>query len=125
MNLQPRKEQIIGQKEFLRNTQGMEVKTGGATLDASAFTAGKYVKAGTAVFKDEASGLYKPWDTTADTGTPATAVGAGLTMHDVKVISGQNPIVGVLAAGHPIESKCTGVNANFKEATKGRIVFDI
>lgn len=125
MNLQPRKEQIIGQKEFLRNTQGIEVKTGGATLDASAFTAGEYVKAGTAVFKDEESGLYKPWDVTPTTGTPATAVGAGLVMNDVKIVAGQNPIVGVLAAGHPVETKCTGVNDLFKEATKGRIVFDI
>ncbi|MUK89149.1 hypothetical protein GMD78_12275 [Ornithinibacillus sp. L9] len=125
MNLQPRREKIAGQNEFLRNTQGIEVKTGGATLDSSAFTAGEYVKAGTAVFKDNASGLYKPWDTTVDTGTPATATGAGLTMNDVKIVEGQNPVVGVLAAGHPIESKCTYVNAAFKEATKGRIVFDI
>ncbi|WP_068672284.1 hypothetical protein [Oceanobacillus sp. Castelsardo] len=123
MNLQPYKQKIVGQKEFLRNAVGTEYKTGGATLDASAFSEG-YVNAGTAVYLGD-NGLYRPWDVTPETGTAATAKGAGLTSHDVKVIAGQNPIVGVLSAGHPIESKCTGVNDAFKEATKGRIVFDI
>ncbi|OKL37000.1 hypothetical protein [Domibacillus mangrovi] len=121
MNLQPRKgEPIFGQKEFMRNTQGMEVKTAGATLLATDFTAGTYVKAGTAVFKG-VDGLYHP----VAVDTPATMEGAGLTMHDVKIISGSNPIVGILAAGHPRESRCTGVTDNFKVAVKGRIVFDI
>ncbi|WP_028976444.1 hypothetical protein [Sporolactobacillus terrae] len=120
MNLQPRFDTIYGQKEFMRNTQGMEVKTGGATLSATDFTAGAYVEAGTAVYKGE-DGLYHPFDTE----TAATVAGAGLTMHDVKIYAGQNPIVGILAAGHPLESKCTGVTANFKTAAAGRIVFDI
>lgn len=120
MNLQPRREVIAGQKEFLRNANDLQFKTAGATLAAADFPAGQYVKAGTAVYKGE-DGLFHPW--AAD--TPATAPAAGLTTHDVKVVSGQNPIVGVLAAGHPLERKCTGVNAAFKEATKGRLVFDI
>ncbi|MFD2210718.1 hypothetical protein ACFSMW_13490 [Virgibacillus halophilus] len=119
MNLQPTKQKIVGQKEFLRNAVGTEYKTGGATLDATAFGEG-YVDAGTAVYLGE-NGLYQPWGDE----TEATVKGAGLTSHDVKVIGGQNPIVGVLAVGHPIESKCTGVNDAFKEAAKGRIVFDI
>lgn len=128
MNLQPRFETIVGQKEFLRNSVGTEYKTGGATLDSTSFTRALdngYVKAGTAVFKDDVSGLYKLWDNTPASGTEATAKGAGLTSHDVKVFAGQNPIVGVLSAGHPLESKCTNVDENFKEATKGRLVFDI
>lgn len=127
MNLQPRIQKVVGQQEFLRNSVGTEYKTSGATLDGSAFTAvldNGYVKAGTAVFKDT-DGLYKPWDDTPSTGTPATAEGAGLTSHDVRIVSGSNPIVGVLVAGHPLESKCTNVDDNFKEATKGRLVFDI
>ncbi|MBP3950333.1 hypothetical protein [Bacillus suaedae] len=125
MNLQPRKETIVGQKEFMRNAQGMQVKTGGATLLATDFTTGEYVKAGTAVYKDDATGLYRRWLVDGATPTPDTAKGAGLTMNDVKIVEGQNPVVGVLAAGHPVESKCTGVNTAFKTATKGRIVFDI
>lgn len=122
MNLQPRKgETIIGQREFMRNTQGMEVKTAGATLLATDFTAGTVVLAGTAIYKG-ADGFYHP--VKSDT-TEANMVGAGLTMHDVMIYQGSNPIVGVLAAGHPRESRCTGVTAAFKAATKGRIVFDI
>ena len=122
MNLQPRKgETIIGQREFMRNTQGMEVKTAGATLLATDFTAGTVVPAGTAIYKG-ADKFYHP--VKSDT-AEADLVGAGLTMHDVMIYEGSNPIVGVLAAGHPRESRCTGVTAAFKAATKGRIVFDI
>lgn len=121
MNLQPRRESIISQGEFLRNTQGMEVKTGGLTLNAADFTAGDVVKAGTAVYIDGTTKLGRKWAAA----TVATEKGAGLTMHDVRIVAGQNPVVGVLVAGHPLESKCTGVTANFKTAAAGRIVFDI
>lgn len=120
MNLQPRKESIISQKEFLRNAQGIQVKTGGTTLLATDWNPGDIVKAGTAIFIDN-NGMGRKW--TAD--TLATQTGACLTMHDTKIIAGSNPIVGALTAGHPLESKCTGVTANFKAATAGRIVFDI
>ncbi len=122
MNLQPRTREIVGQKEFLRNSVGMEFKTAGATLDATAFTAGEYVPAGTAIYKDGTSGLFVPVaaDTTAEAMTAAC-----LTAHDVEVVEGANPIVGTLVAGHPLEEKCTGVTDAFKTATAGRLVFDI
>lgn len=120
MNLQPRKESIISQKEFLRNIQGLEVKTGGITLDATDWNPGDIVKAGTAIYLDSDTKLGKKW--LAD--TPNTAVGM-LTMHDVKIVSDSNPIVGALVAGHPIEDKCTGVTADFIAATKGRIEFSV
>jgi len=123
--LQPRKETIAGQKEFLRNTQGMQFKTAGVTLLASDFTAGEYVKAGTAIFIDSDTGLGRRWVPGGATPTAATQTGACLTTHDVKVYAGQNPIVGALVAGHPLENKCTGVNQAFKDAAKGRLVFDI
>lgn len=127
MNLQPRMESFTAPTDFLRNSVGMEYKTAGATL-ASADFAGAlvngYIPRGTAVYRGD-DGLYHPWDTTADTGTPATAAGAGLTSHDVKYIAGQNPIVGVLVAGHPLRERCYGVNAAFEEATRGRLVFDV
>lgn len=121
MNLKPRTEQLFGQKEFLRNSVGLEFKTAGATLDAALFTAGEYVKAGTAVFKG-ANGLFAP----VAAGTlEADLVAASLTAHDVKIVDGSNAIVGTVVAGHPLESKCTGVTDAFKAATKGRLVFDI
>lgn len=124
MNLQPRTETIFGQKEFLRNTVGTEYKTGGATLDASKFSSvadDGYVKAGTAVYKGE-EGLYVPWEDAGEEG--GSRDGAGLTAHDVKVVSGSNPIVGILVAGHPLERKCTGVTDGFKEEVKGYLRFD-
>lgn len=123
MNLQPRySDVIVGQREFMRNTQGMEVKTAGASLTASDWAVGDLVPAGTAVYKDTTTKMYRR--VLAGT-AEATIVGGGLTMHDVRIQTGSNPIVGVLAAGHPRESRCTGVTTAFKNATKGRIVFDI
>ncbi len=128
MNLQPRTEVIFGQKEFLRNTVGTEYKTGGATLDADAFadvTTNGYVKAGTAVYKGD-DGFYVPWSdpTTDEDGSTESRDGAGLTAHDVKIIPGSKPIVGILVAGHPLERKCTGVTEGFKKEVKGYLRFD-
>ncbi|GIO25102.1 hypothetical protein [Oceanobacillus sp. J11TS1] len=123
MNLQPTYQKIFGQKEFLRNTVGTEYKTGGATLDASAFTAvaeNGYVKAGTAVYLGE-DGLYLPW---TDAGEGDAREGAGLTSHDVKLVPNSNPVVGVLVAGHPLEANCTGVTEGFKQEVKGYLRFD-
>src|SRR5699024_12539933 len=81
-----------------------------------------YVKAGTAVYLGE-EGLYIPWKDPSDGGeeeeSDAVREGAGLTSHDVKLVSGSNPAVGVLISGHPLESKCTGVTDGFKEEVKG------
>lgn len=130
MNLQPTIQKIAGQKEFLRNSVGMEFKTGGATLDASKFgdvAEDGYVKAGTAVYLGE-EGLYVPWKDPSDGGEEGEAdtvrEGAGLTAHDVKLVTGSNPIVGVLVAGHPLENKCIGVTDGFKQEVKGYLRFD-
>jgi|SRR5699024_6434930 len=139
MNLQPSGlETIYGQKQFLRNSVGLEYKTGGATLDHEAFAGSDvvndegYVLAGTAVYRDADSGLYVPWEdeVPAEEGDPETMSvngnrqGAGLTAHDVKIVEGSNAIVGVLVAGHPLESKCHGVTDGFKEAVRGYLRFD-
>lgn len=121
MNLKPRTESYAGQKQFLRNSVGLEHKTGGATLDGALFPNNTVVKAGTAVFKG-ANGLFAP--VAAET-VETDLVAASLTAHDVKIVSAGNAIVGTIAAGHPLEDKCTGVTAAFKAATKGRLVFDI
>lgn len=125
MNLQPTKIDIVSGKEFLRNNVGTEYKTGGATLDASKFTEGEYVKAGPAVYKGS-DGLYVPWTdpSTDEDGNTEAREGAGLTSHDVRVVEGSNPIVGILVAGHPLEDKCTGVTDGFKQEVKGYLRFD-
>lgn len=120
MNLQPRTQKIAGQKEFLRNSEGIEYKTAGGTIDASTFTevaVDGYVKAGTAVAMNE-EGLYVPY------GVDSTGGGAGLVSHDIKLIADSNAIIGVLLNGHPLEDKCIGVTEDFKTETKGYLRFD-
>lgn len=128
MNLQPTKQKIVGQKEFLRNAVGTEYKTGGATLDADKFKSvadDGYIKAGTAVYEGE-DGFYVPWEdpSTDEEGNAEARNGAGLTSHDVKLVEGSKPIVGVLVAGHPLEHKCTEVTEAFKQEVKGYLRFD-
>ncbi|HLR58910.1 MAG TPA: hypothetical protein VK094_00330 [Pseudogracilibacillus sp.] len=123
MNLQPRFQKIVGQKEFLRNSVGLEFKTAGATIDVSKFgdvAEDGYIKAGTAVYLGE-EGFYLPW---TDALEDEARDGAGLVAHDVKLISGSNAIVGILLSGHPLEDKCIGVTEGFKKATKGYLRFD-
>src|SRR5699024_1753985 len=116
LNLQPHFSDLVSQKEFLRNTVGMEWKTGGGTLDAGEFDSVK---------NDD--GFYVPFEDATEGGdgeTPtANSEGAGLTANDVNVNNG-NVIVGILIAGHPIEDKCTGVTKQFKDAVKGYLRFD-
>lgn len=123
MNLQPKMVDIVSQKEFMRNAVGMEFKTGGATLDADEFKDVKedgFVKAGTAVYKNE-DGLYVPWE---DPGEDDKREGAGLIANDVEASEGTKPIVGIVVAGHPLEDKCTGVTDDFKDEVKGYLRFD-
>lgn len=130
LNLQPHFVDLVSQKEFLRNTVGMEWKTGGGTLDAGEFDSVKnddgFVPAGTAVVLND-DGFYVPFEDATEGGdgeTPtANSEGAGLTANDVNVNNG-NVIVGILIAGHPIEDKCTGVTKQFKDAVKGYLRFD-
>lgn len=118
MNLQPTTRKLVGQKEFLRNSVGLEFKTAGASIDSDKFTGEDgYIKAGTAV-SIGADGFYVPFD-------EANPSGAGLTAHDVQKVAGGNAIIGVLVSGHPIEDKCTGVTEAFKEATAGYLRFDV
>jgi hypothetical protein len=120
VNLQPRKETIISQAEFLRTTQGQQVKTGGVVLLSTDWADGEIIKAGTAVYVD-GTGMGRKWEAA----TAATVTKAGLTMHDVKNVAGANSLTGMLIAGHPLEAKCTGVTANFKTAVTGRINFEL
>ena len=68
-NLQPRKEDIIVQHEFMKTTQGMKWKVGGGTLKGEEFDE-EYIKAGTAVAVDD-DGDVVPFDT--EGGTKANA----------------------------------------------------
>lgn len=122
MNLQPKRVKIYGQKEFLRNSVGLEFKTAGGVIETDNFASvaeNGFIKAGTAVYKDE-EGIYQPWEDEA--GAAGTA--AGLTAEDVRAEAGAKAIVGILLSGHPLEERCTGVTEGFKEATAGYLRFD-
>lgn len=81
MNLQPKRETITVQREFLNTTQGTIAKVAGLTLDAAAFGGALdesgYLLAGSAVAM-AADGTVTPWADDA-TGIPF------ITQHDVKV----------------------------------------
>lgn len=112
MNLQPRTEQITAQKEILKTTQGLIWKVGGLTLDATKFTAGEYVPAGTAVVLPADNTLAVPF-TVGATGTPY------VTTHDVKIVAGSNPIVGAFEEAYFDKKKVT-LPAEFITAAGGR-----
>lgn len=112
MNLQPRTEQITTQKEVLKTTQGLIWKVGGLTLDASKFTVGEYVKAGTPVVLPNDNQLAVPWTAEA-TGIPY------VTTHDVKIVEGSNPIVGAFEEAYFDKKKVT-LPADFINAAGGR-----
>ena len=123
-NLQPRRDGTVSRPEFLRNAVGLQYKTGNVVLDVTKLTPGETVHGGTAVHYNATTQMYEPVLGGA-TPTPATMVGAVLTRDSAKVYAGQNPMVGALTACNAIEVRCTGVTTAFKDAVKGRIVFDV
>lgn len=122
MGLKPKEFNVVGKKlEFLRDAKNVEYTVGNPTLDASKFSEATEVKAGTAIFRNDTTGLYE----LVQSGTPATMSGAVLTATDVVVTPNEDELVGCVRKASVIEERTHGVTDNFKEATKGRIVFDI
>jgi hypothetical protein len=120
MDLQPRSEQITVQKEFLYQTAGAIYKVGGITLNGSQFTAGEFVKAGTAVAIDKVTtdGTTEttvpdasPYEPSSST-TIADPGQVHVIAHDVKIPEdGRNVVVGALEEAFLNRNKITGVAA--------------
>lgn len=122
MGFKPKEINVIGRKvEFLRDAKNLEYVVGNPTLDASKFSEPTEVKAGTAIFRNDTTGLYE----LVQASTPATMSGAVLTTFDVVVSPDENEMVGCVRKASVIEQRTHGVTDNFKKATQGRIVFDI
>lgn len=123
MNLKPRKVQENGyQPDFLITGNHLKYTSGNITLDSSELEKGQVVPQGTAVFRDEDSGLYK----LVSEETPADMDGAVLTVHAVQIDDTEvNEQTSGLVAGSVWEEKLHGVTDNFKEAVKNRIDFDL
>lgn len=105
-----------------RDFKQVEFTVGNVILDASKFAKGDEVKAFTAIHRNPETNLYEK----VAPETAATMVGAVVTTEAVIIedttVNEQVPAVRKAAL---IEERCTGVTANFKEAVKGRITFDV
>lgn len=123
MNLQPKRESITTQKEFLNTTQGLIAKVGALTLTetnfASTLDSQKFLLAGSGVVLDE-SGVVKPY--VDDATTPGTVY---ITAHDVKVNG--TVLVGAIESAYLKESVVTAtepgrvtVTQAFIDASNGR-----
>ncbi|WP_381420210.1 hypothetical protein [Staphylococcus hyicus] len=122
MNLKPKViNEFGGKPEFLRDAKYIQYTVGNPVLDGSKFRESTVVKAGTAIFRNDETGLYE----LVQEMTPETMKGAVLTSWTVTVEPNENELVGAVREASVIEKRCTGVTDNFKKATKGRLIFDI
>lgn len=112
MNLQPRKDSIVVQNEFLYSTEMLSFKVGGITLDASKWSDGQTIKAGTVVTigkNADASGLAQPY--AKKDGTTITNAGeVYVVSHDIINKTGVNQVVGAVQEGYLAKTKITGVS---------------
>jgi hypothetical protein len=130
MNLQPSYgEQITVQKEYLHSTANIVYKVGNVTLDGSKFTAGEFVKAGTAVTVGQVDN-----GVTNEKAVPYAVVGGTITVagtpfiitNDVKIPeNGQDVQVGALEEAYVKRAKVTGVTdeAQFLADSQNRYKF--
>lgn len=123
MGLKPKEINKLTRKiEFLRDAKNLEYTVGNVALDATKFSEDTLVPAGTAVFENDTTGLFE----LVQSSTPATMKAAVLTTFDVQVeANGENELVGCVRKASVIEERTHGVTDNFKQATQGRIVFDV
>lgn len=123
MNLKPQSfEYGNAQPKFLRDFKNLEWTVGNVTLDSSKLSEGDVVEAGTAVFRNDESGLYE----LVAEDTPETMSAPVLTGYQVVVKDAEvNESVASLRKASVYEELLHGVTDNFKSATQGRIVYDI
>lgn len=106
--------------EFLMNAKNIDYLTGNATLDNTKLTNGQTIKRGTAIFKNETSGLFE----LVATDTPATMKLPCLTRDTVTVnTDNKYTHVSAVTSGYPIKELCTGVTSNFESANKQFIYY--
>ena len=123
MNLKPRTfESKSSHPAFLRDHKNLEWTVGNITLDAAQLSENEVVAAGTAVFRNDETGLFEL--VAAD--TPETMAAPVLTAFDVVVADVEvNESVPAVRKASVYEELLTGVTDNFKAATQGRITYDI
>lgn len=124
MNLKPQvSAEYKAYPTAFRDFKAVEWKVGNAVLDASKLTKGQVIKPFTAIFLNESTGLFE----LVAGDTPATMQGALITGAQEIVVedTAVNEMVSAIRKAALIEERCTGVTANFKTATQGRLTFDV
>ena len=121
MSLKPKVINEFGHTpEFLRDAKYLEYTVGNPVLDASKFTEPTTVKAGTAISRNKETGLYElVSDSTSE------IVAGVLTANEVTVQPKENEEVSAVRKASVRPERIYGITDAFKEATKGRIVYDI
>lgn len=110
-----------GGPNFIMSGKNLEWTVGNATIDSAEYSVGDVIPAGTAMYEDADSGLFKAVaeDTPADMKSPV------LTGYDVEIQSTEsNDSVQALKTGSVYEELLHGVTDNFKQATQGLFKFD-
>ena len=121
MNIKPKViNEFKAQQPFLRDAKNVEYTVGNPVLDGSKFSQDTVVEAGTAISKNAETGLYEL--VTAET---AELVAPVLTANPVEVVKGENEMVDAIRKASVREELLHGVTDAFKQATQGRIVYDI
>ncbi|QIH78306.1 hypothetical protein GTN30_06440 [Macrococcoides canis] len=124
MSLKPRQTASYNRvPTAFRDFKAVEWKVGNAVLDTSKLTKGQVIKPFTAIFLNESTGLFE----LVASDTPATMKSALITGSEEVVIEDTttNEMVSAIRKASLIEERCTGVTANFKTATQGRLTFDV
>ena len=121
MSLKPKVINEFGHTpEFLRDAKYLEYTVGNPVLDASKFTEPTTVKAGTAISRNNETGLYE-----LVSESTSEIVAGVLTANEVTVQPKENEEVSAVRKASVRPERIYGVTDAFKEATKGRIVYDI
>lgn len=121
MNIKPKViNEFKAQQPFLRDAKNVEYTVGNPVLDGTKFSQDTVVEAGTAISKNAETGLYE-----LVTEETVELVAPVLTANPATVAKGENEMVDAIRKASVREELLHGVTDAFKQATQGRIVYDI
>lgn len=121
MNIKPKViTEYSNKPPFLRDAKNVEYTVGNPVLDGTNFSKDTVVEAGTAITKNAETGLYEL--VTEDT---LELIAPVLTANPVTVTKDENEMVDAIRKASVHEELLHGVTDAFKQATQGRIVYDI
>jgi len=108
-----------------RDFKNVEWKVGNAVIDASQFNEGDVIAPFTAIQMNPDTKLYELVEEYTGEGEAPEIVGGLVTGPQPVFVGTENPMVSGIRKAALIEERCNGVTDAFKEATKGRLTFDV